>query len=232
MEAPPGTETDYYDMTVDEEELPGPTNTHPTSGRRSTGKSRGRFGYRPEGSAEEETPGPPPDFDAAAGPDESAEPDAKRVRFHNDQDQEPEMPQVPQREAAPPHQEADPEPETPYFDQESPMDAHNQQVPEDEMDEETPYMEPPGADIEEETPYMEEQQASEQEPQTAEETPYMAPAAEEPRPAPPGHAVRRTRHNPLDDLPVSIRRNLESTVAYVPQREQICKNQRSTNVIQ
>ena len=61
---PPGTDTDYFDVTVDEEDIPGPPRLHPTSGRRRIGKRPAQFGYMPTptggGSAEEETPGPPP----------------------------------------------------------------------------------------------------------------------------------------------------------------------------
>ncbi|CAK0821092.1 unnamed protein product, partial [Prorocentrum cordatum] len=201
MGDPLGTDADSYGMTLDDEQAPGPANTHPTTGRRQTGKRSGRLGYRPEGSAEEETPGPQPDFDAS-GPDESADPEAKRPRFASEP--EVEIP-VETRPAQPRQQNPDPisvGPETPL---EQPMFDREQF--------QTPWahrgvpdlVEDLDADEEQETPRAEQHQASAPEPET--------PVVEELR------RLRRLRCDPLDDVPTSIRQNLQargSSTTYDP----------------
>ncbi|CAK0818246.1 unnamed protein product [Prorocentrum cordatum] len=159
MEDPPGTDTDYYDMTADDEEIPGPTHTYPTAGRRQTGKRPGQFGYRREGTAEEETPGPPPDFDATLGPDQLADPEAKRPRFAPEPESETPVEMPPAQPRHPDHDPVPVEPEAPceqpMTDQEQHQRAHSSQVPDAfdpdlyEQEPETPWVHQGAPDLDE-----------------------------------------------------------------------------------
>ncbi|CAK0854411.1 unnamed protein product [Prorocentrum cordatum] len=102
------------------------------SRRRAARPSSLNFGIGDLGSAEEETPGPPLDFDAS-GLDKSADPEAKRPRFASVPEFEISVEMPP---AQPQRQYPDPvsvEPETPFeqpmFDQEQFQRARSSQVP-------------------------------------------------------------------------------------------------------